>query len=219
MNCRTRETSNACKWEVIQSIAYGGLDSLWHVAMPGSQVAWTTVQENVFTTLPTTDQGVADLVTSVRDRIGSMPARSSTRGAGDTWWETRWTDSATSMFSERLQLLSMLTEHLRVHRADAGVRAAFGVEEPIEVRDHQEDTPGGSWTLRRYQPQDGVAIAVAAAPSSEPLGIPFGVDVDTVGRSTDDMPAMWQQDFSPTRYLMEFRSAIRAMRRLLAATG
>jgi hypothetical protein len=148
---------------------------------------------------------------------------------------------------------------------DAGVRAAFGVEEPIEVRDHQEDTPGGSWTLRRYAPRQGVSIAVAAAPSSEPLqrrantpdsyvwfardlahlepgmrilavttsiyvpaqhaaavatlGIPFGVDVDTVGRSTDDMPAMWQQDFSPTRYLMEFRSAIRAMRRLLAATG
>lgn len=148
---------------------------------------------------------------------------------------------------------------------DAGVRVAFGVGEPIEVQGHEEDTPGGSWTLHRYPPRDGVAIAVAAAPSSEPLtrrantpdsyvwfardlvhlepgmrilavttsiyvpaqhaaavatlGIPFGVDVDTVGRSTDHMPALWQQDFTPTRYLMEFRSAIRAMRRLDAAAG
>lgn len=50
------------------------------------------------------------------------------------------------------------------------------------------------------------------------LSIPYGVTVDTVGTDPAMTPEMWQQDFSPTRYLMEIRAAIRAMESL-AETG
>lgn len=49
------------------------------------------------------------------------------------------------------------------------------------------------------------------------LGLPFGVTVDTVGTDPNTLDPRWAQDFEPTRYLMEFRSAIRAMRRLAEA--
>lgn len=46
------------------------------------------------------------------------------------------------------------------------------------------------------------------------LGLPYGVVVDTVGTDPAAIDPLWDQQFSPTRYLMEFRSAVRAMRRL-----
>lgn len=49
------------------------------------------------------------------------------------------------------------------------------------------------------------------------LGLPFGVVVDTVGADSAVGDPRWQQSFSPTRYLMEFRSAIRGMHTLSRA--
>lgn len=46
------------------------------------------------------------------------------------------------------------------------------------------------------------------------LSLPYGVIVDTVGTDPVLVSGLWQQDFSPTRYLMEIRSAIRGMRSL-----
>ncbi len=46
------------------------------------------------------------------------------------------------------------------------------------------------------------------------LGIPFGVDVDTVGSPSERQAGPWTQSFSEIRYLLEIRSAIRAMREL-----
>lgn len=49
------------------------------------------------------------------------------------------------------------------------------------------------------------------------LSMPYGVTVDTIGTDPARVPKQWHQDFSPTRYLMEIRSSIRAMRSLLEA--
>lgn len=51
---------------------------------------------------------------------------------------------------------------------DAGVRHAFGVDEPALVRGEESDVVGASWTVREYQTREGVAVDVIAAPSSEP---------------------------------------------------
>lgn len=51
------------------------------------------------------------------------------------------------------------------------------------------------------------------------LGLPYGVVVDTVGTDPSVGAPRWEQSFSPTRYLMEFRSAIRGMRALRIARG
>lgn len=48
------------------------------------------------------------------------------------------------------------------------------------------------------------------------LAVRYSVVVDTVGTDPALADPRWSQEFSPTRYLMEFRSAIRAMRQLLA---
>lgn len=52
------------------------------------------------------------------------------------------------------------------------------------------------------------AVAVAS------LGSRYGVTVDTVGTDPGLTDPRWAQDFSATRYLMEFRSAIRSLRAL-----
>lgn len=143
---------------------------------------------------------------------------------------------------------------------DAGVRAAFHLDQPTEVEGEVSDSPGGSWTVHKYGGDGALAVTVAAAPSSQPqrrrantadayvwmarnlthlrpgqrllavttpiyvpaqhaaavatLGVPYGVTVDTVGNDPGSIDARWAQSFSATRYLMEFRSTIRAMRRL-----
>jgi hypothetical protein len=136
---------------------------------------------------------------------------------------------------------------------DLGVRAAFGVRSPAAA--------GGD--IRTYQPADGPAVTVLAAPSSDrrlrrahtadtqnfwarhatlskgdrvlvvtapiyvpfqhcdairTLALPYGCTVDTVGVDpravVDSLP---EPVLTPGRYLQEIRSAIRAMRHLVAS--
>ncbi|MFI9778611.1 hypothetical protein ACIHCV_28530 [Streptomyces sp. NPDC051956] len=49
------------------------------------------------------------------------------------------------------------------------------------------------------------------------LALPYGVDVDTVGHEPRDVPAPLERPYSATAYLREFRSTVRALRRLTAS--
>jgi hypothetical protein len=42
------------------------------------------------------------------------------------------------------------------------------------------------------------------------LTLPYGVEVETVGHDLDSVPAELRQDFTPSKYLMEIRAAIRS---------
>lgn len=115
------QSSNACKWEVIESISCGGVESLLHVAMPGADVHWAAVQETLFAVLPTTDHDIAELADKLAARLANVPLRNSSPPVADAWWETRWTGrSATGMFANRLALLGLFTEHLGAGGSDTG---------------------------------------------------------------------------------------------------
>jgi hypothetical protein len=49
------------------------------------------------------------------------------------------------------------------------------------------------------------------------LALPFGVEVDTVGNEPGVIPGTPATSFSATKYLLEVRSAVRAMRQLIAS--
>lgn len=48
------------------------------------------------------------------------------------------------------------------------------------------------------------------------LALPYGVEVDTVGNEPGVIPGAAVQQFSATKYLLEVRSTVRALRRLAA---
>lgn len=146
---------------------------------------------------------------------------------------------------------------------DEGVRTAFRLGQPEAEWGEPSDLPGGAWGVRRYRMPDGVAVDVAAAPSTDPrnrrantsdtyawfahelaalepgqtvlavttpiyvpaqhavalrmLALPYGVEVETVGHNPDLVPEQLRQDFTPTKYLLEIRSTVRAQLALLAA--
>lgn len=47
------------------------------------------------------------------------------------------------------------------------------------------------------------------------LGLPYGVDIDTVSAQAGSVPGMPLANFTPTKYLLEIRSTIRALRQLV----
>ena len=47
------------------------------------------------------------------------------------------------------------------------------------------------------------------------LGLPYGVDIDTVSAQAGSVPGMPLANFTPTKYLLEIRSTIRALRQLI----
>ncbi|MGW2081925.1 hypothetical protein ACWCOW_34255 [Streptomyces sp. NPDC001939] len=146
---------------------------------------------------------------------------------------------------------------------DFGTRRAFGLSEPERVEGEASDLPGGTWGVKYYRSDQGVAVHVVAAPSSEPgvrrantpdsydffarrlaelqpgqrllmvttpiyvpaqhaaavrmLALPFGVEVDTVGNEPTAVSGTPVSNFSATKYLLEVRSAVRAMRQLIAS--
>jgi hypothetical protein len=146
---------------------------------------------------------------------------------------------------------------------DQGTRAAFGLDAPESIDGEQSDLVGGTWGVRQYRTGDGLRIAVAAAPSSDPgqrrantpdsyawfatqfaklapgqrilavttpiyvpaqqaaalrmLALPYGVEVETIGNDPATVPAALEQTFTPTKYLLEIRSTVRALRTLLTA--
>jgi hypothetical protein len=146
---------------------------------------------------------------------------------------------------------------------DAGVRKAFGLDDPSSTEGERFDSPGGSWSLHSYDTDGGLTVRVAAAPSGEPalrrantedsykwwankvaklgprdrilavttaiyvpaqhaaavrmLSIPFGAEVETVGIEPGDVNPALAQPFTPTKYLLEIRSAIRSLRDLFVA--
>jgi hypothetical protein len=51
---------------------------------------------------------------------------------------------------------------------DAGVRAAFGLKEPVTESGKHSEVMGASWRLREYEDSGGLRIKVIAAPSTEP---------------------------------------------------
>ncbi|MGB7983390.1 MAG: hypothetical protein WCF36_21640 [Candidatus Nanopelagicales bacterium] len=94
-----------------------------------------------------------------------------------------------------------------IRRADTADAYRFLAEELAGLRRGQKIL---AVTTPIYVPaQHAAAVAT--------LGLPYGVVVDTVGTDPAVGDPRWQQDFSPTRYLMEFRSAIRRMRALSRA--
>ncbi len=144
---------------------------------------------------------------------------------------------------------------------DAGTRAAFSLGAPEAVDGEESDLVGGTWGVRQYRTDDGLRVAVAAAPSSDPgnrrantpdsyawfatqfaklapgqrvlavttpiyvpaqqaaalrmLALPYGVEVETLGNDPATVPAALEQTFTPTKYLLEIRSTVRALRTLL----
>ena len=51
------------------------------------------------------------------------------------------------------------------------------------------------------------------------LGLPYGVEVETIGADPDLAPDALKQPFSPSKYLMEIRSTVQAFRGLLDTVG
>lgn len=51
---------------------------------------------------------------------------------------------------------------------DAGMRAAFALDDPVDLWGEKSDQPGGTWGVRRYRLPDDTQVDVAAAPSSDP---------------------------------------------------
>jgi hypothetical protein len=146
---------------------------------------------------------------------------------------------------------------------DQGTRAAFGLGEPESTEGEKSELLGGTWGVRHYRAAEGLRIAVAAAPSTDPasrrantpdsyawfatqfaklvpgqrilaittpiyvpaqqaaalrmLALPYGVTVETIGNDPHLVPAALDQPFSPTKYLQEVRSTVRALRALLAS--
>jgi len=146
---------------------------------------------------------------------------------------------------------------------DACTRLAFSLPEPEYADGQLSDTAGGAWSLRRYRFADGTPVAVAAAPSSEPLvrcadipdalvwfaehvvpvcpgqrllmvttpiyvptqhatalrilGLPYRVEIDTVGYDPRLLSPPLKEPFNPSKYLLGVRSSIRALRDLLQA--
>jgi len=146
---------------------------------------------------------------------------------------------------------------------DLGTRLAFDLGTPEHVEGEKHDDIGGTWGVHHYRRADGLAVRVAAAPSSDPetrrahtgdtyaffaerleqlpsgarllivttpiyapnqhftalhrLGLPYDVHVETVGGDPARVEGALHQAFTPTRYLAEVRTALRALRGLSAA--
>lgn len=144
---------------------------------------------------------------------------------------------------------------------DAGTRRAFQLGEPTSVEGKESELVGGTWGVRRYRTADGLAVNVAAAPSSDPatrradtpdsyaffarhlaqlqpgqrllmittpiyvppqhlaairmLGLPYDVEVDTVGTVNPDAKSGDSLPYTATKYLLEVRATFRALRWLL----
>ncbi|MCG5454497.1 hypothetical protein PSH03_003655 [Micromonospora sp. PSH03] len=123
---------------------------------------------------------------------------------------------------------SALSWSVRTYRRESGptVRVLSAPSgEPEQRRANTADTQR-FWAERvTLTPDDRVLVVTSAiyvpfqhADALRTLGVPFGVEVDTVG-----VEAGWShepslhQPVSPGKYLQEIRSAIRSMRALLAA--
>jgi hypothetical protein len=60
-----------------------------------------------------------------------------------------------------------------------------------------------------------IYVPAQHAAAVQTLSVPYGVTVETVGVDPTTTPDGLSQDFSPTKYLLEVRSAVRSMRSLL----
>lgn len=119
------------------------------------------------------------------------------------------------------------TWSLHEYRAESGLRVLVGAapsSEPLQRRANTADAY--HWMAQRLAHlEPGQRVLAVTTPIYVPaqhcaavaqLGLRYGVIVDTIGVRPASVAPAWQQEFSPTRYLMEFRSIIRGLRSLLS---
>lgn len=103
--------------------------------------------------------------------------------------------------------------------------AAVSWSEPFVRRAKTSDVL--TWFAERVVPvRPGQRILMVTTPIYVPtqhaaalrtLGLPYRVEIDTVGYDPQLVPPPLKQPFSPSKYLLEVRSSIRALRDLLKA--
>lgn len=133
------------------------------------------------------------------------------------------TDEASHIDSDNPRL----SWRLRTYHRDAGptVRVLAAPADEGVKRANTADTQRFWAEGVQLTPQDRVLVVTSAiyvpfqhADAIRTLGVPFGVDVDTVGVEAGWSPdASLHQPVTPGRYLQEIRSGIRSMRWLLDA--
>lgn len=105
-------TSDACKWELLQTLKTAGLDRLLVVALPHLDSLQTPLADNVHHQLPTTASSRAQLIADAEMRLTQLPSEAAV-GFSAIWWQDEWHGSSfEGRFDERLRLLSALTSHL-----------------------------------------------------------------------------------------------------------
>ncbi|WP_381795150.1 hypothetical protein [Streptomyces niveus] len=116
---------------------------------------------------------------------------------------------------------------VRRYRTEAGMPVQVAAAPSSEPTKRRADTPDSyaffAKQLAALQP--GERLLMVTTPIYVPaqhaaavrmLALPYGVEVDTVGNEPGVIPGAAVQQFSATKYLLEVRSTVRALRRLAA---
>jgi hypothetical protein len=81
-------------------------------------------------------------------------------------------------------------------------------------------------TLAHLKPEESVLMVTTSiyvpaqhAAAMQMLQLPYGAEVETVGFEPGMVDPLLEQTFTPTKYLLEIRSTVRAFRRLLEAAS
>ncbi|WP_146174036.1 ATP-binding protein [Saccharothrix carnea] len=115
---------------------------------------------------------------------------------------------------------------VRRYRTESGVRVAVAAAPSSDPEHRRANTPDSyAWFATQFAKLiPGQRILAVTTPIYVPaqhaaalrmLALPYGVEVDTVGYDPTLMPAALDQPFSPTKYLLEIRSTVHALRGLL----
>ncbi|RVU29002.1 hypothetical protein EOT10_03955 [Streptomyces antnestii] len=117
---------------------------------------------------------------------------------------------------------------VRHYRTDQGVVVHVVAAPSSEPGVRRANTPDSYdfFARRLAELQPGQRLLMVTTPIYVPaqhtaavrmLALPFGVEVDTVGNEPGAIPGAPVSNFSATKYLLEVRSAVRAMRQLIAS--
>ncbi|WP_367129212.1 AAA family ATPase [Saccharothrix sp. HUAS TT1] len=115
---------------------------------------------------------------------------------------------------------------VRRYRTASGVRVAVAAAPSSDPEHRRANTPDSyAWFATQFAKLvPGQRILAVTTPIYVPaqhaaalrmLALPYGVEVDTVGYDPTLVPPALDQPFSPTKYLLEIRSTVHALRGLL----
>ena len=114
---------------------------------------------------------------------------------------------------------------VRRYQSAAGLQIAVTAAPSSEPRKRRANTPDAyQWFAERFAAlKPGQRVLAVTTPINVPtqhaaalrmLTLPYGVEVETIGYNPDLLPPALLQVFSPTKYLLEVRTAVRSIRQL-----